>query len=157
MGRFDDLWSLFYVLVEFAKGYLPWRKLKDKDQIGEMKLQYYDNYDLVADLPQEFQLFMKHLKCLQYADRPDYEMILSLLEQLYKKIGANEDTPYDWEVYQKSTSNNQVSISPSTASCHSAVTPIFISTNQTPSSQSSNIRKNLQQRLMFSTFVAQFP
>lgn len=30
MGRHDDLWSLFYMLVEFAVGQLPWRKIKDK-------------------------------------------------------------------------------------------------------------------------------
>lgn len=33
LGRMDDLWSLFYVLIEFATGTLPWRKLKDKDQV----------------------------------------------------------------------------------------------------------------------------
>ncbi|KAI5102828.1 tau-tubulin kinase 1 isoform X1 [Silurus meridionalis] len=30
MGRHDDLWSLFYMLVEFTVGQLPWRKIKDK-------------------------------------------------------------------------------------------------------------------------------
>lgn len=33
MGRHDDLWSLFYMLVEFAVGQLPWRKIKDKVQL----------------------------------------------------------------------------------------------------------------------------
>jgi len=36
MGRHDDLWSLFYMLVEFAVGQLPWRKIKDKEQAGTM-------------------------------------------------------------------------------------------------------------------------
>jgi tau tubulin kinase len=36
LGRLDDLWSLFYVLVEFAVGTLPWRKLKDKDQVRSL-------------------------------------------------------------------------------------------------------------------------
>ena len=34
MGRHDDLWSLFYMLVEFVSGQLPWRKMKDKEQVG---------------------------------------------------------------------------------------------------------------------------
>lgn len=34
MGRHDDLWSMFYVLVEFASGQLPWRRIKDKEQVS---------------------------------------------------------------------------------------------------------------------------
>ena len=33
MGRHDDLWSLFYMVVEFVSGQLPWRKIKDKEQV----------------------------------------------------------------------------------------------------------------------------
>lgn len=33
MGRHDDLWSLFYMLVEFLVGQLPWRKIKDKARL----------------------------------------------------------------------------------------------------------------------------
>ena len=34
MGRHDDLWSLFYMLAEFTIGQLPWRKMKDKEQVS---------------------------------------------------------------------------------------------------------------------------
>lgn len=34
MGRHDDLWSLFYMVVEFVNGQLPWRKIKDKEQVN---------------------------------------------------------------------------------------------------------------------------
>ena len=44
MGRHDDLWSLFYMLVEFANGQLPWRKIKDKEQVGLMKEKYDHRY-----------------------------------------------------------------------------------------------------------------
>lgn len=33
LGRHDDLWSMFYMLVEFVSGQLPWRRLKDKEQV----------------------------------------------------------------------------------------------------------------------------
>lgn len=36
MSRKDDLWSVFYMLVEFAQGSLPWRKLKDKVNYVDM-------------------------------------------------------------------------------------------------------------------------
>lgn len=40
MGRHDDLWSLFYMLVEFVVGQLPWRKIKDK-VILEMEMSVW--------------------------------------------------------------------------------------------------------------------
>lgn len=40
MGRHDDLWSLFYMLVEFVVGQLPWRKIKDK-VILEMEISVW--------------------------------------------------------------------------------------------------------------------
>eukprot|EP01116_Phalansterium_solitarium_P006661 TRINITY_DN19002_c0_g1_i1.p1 TRINITY_DN19002_c0_g1~~TRINITY_DN19002_c0_g1_i1.p1 ORF type:complete len:591 (+),score=173.25 TRINITY_DN19002_c0_g1_i1:252-2024(+) len=97
LSRRDDLWSLLYLLIEFARGSLPWRKLKDKDKIGETKIQF-NNADLVADLPSEFLLFMQHLQSLQYADRPDYSYMKGLLVAAHKKVSPVEDPPLDWEV-----------------------------------------------------------
>lgn len=97
LGRRDDLWSIFYMLIEFIQGQLPWRKLKDKDQIGEMKVKY-NTPELVKDLPPQFLAFMKHLKNLNYSDRPDYNHLYSLLTDLYHSVGCDEHTPFDWEV-----------------------------------------------------------
>ena len=41
MGRHDDLWSLFYMLVEFVNGQLPWRKIKDKEQVYNLTFFSY--------------------------------------------------------------------------------------------------------------------
>ena len=60
LSRRDDMWSLFYVLVEFGVGQLPWRKLRDKEQIGKLK-EKLTTPDLVRDLPREFLLFMRVL------------------------------------------------------------------------------------------------
>jgi len=97
LGRRDDLWSIFYMLIEFVQGQLPWRKLKDKDQIGDMKVKY-NTPDLVKDLPPQFLAFMKHLKSLQYADRPDYNHLYNILLDLYHSVGCDDHTPFDWEV-----------------------------------------------------------
>lgn len=40
LSRRDDLWSVFYVLIEFSVGSLPWRKVKDKEQIGALKEKF---------------------------------------------------------------------------------------------------------------------
>lgn len=43
MGRHDDLWSLFYMLVEFLVGQLPWRKIKDKVLIRLKEKNSYES------------------------------------------------------------------------------------------------------------------
>lgn len=96
LGRRDDLWSLLYVLIEFAKGQLPWRRIKDKDQVGEMKMKI-DAAELVSDLPNEFLLFVRFLQNLKYADRPNYTYLYNLMHDLYTRLGGDESTPYDWE------------------------------------------------------------
>ncbi|KAM9989923.1 hypothetical protein ACTFIY_005982 [Dictyostelium cf. discoideum] len=108
LGRRDDLWSIFYVLIEFAEGQLPWRKLKDKDQIGEMK-QKYNTPDLVKDLPPQFSQFMKHLKSLNYEDRPNYVFLQTLLNDCYTSLGLSESTPFDWEIQTNSGASSSSS------------------------------------------------
>jgi len=97
LGRRDDLWSLFYVLVEFAKGSLPWRKLKEKDQIGEMK-QKTTNEELTSDLPPEFLSFAKHLQGLEFESRPDYDMLQGLISAMMSRTEQKEKAPFDWEI-----------------------------------------------------------
>ena len=77
MGRHDDLWSLFYMLVEFVNGQLPWRKVKDKEQVGLMK-EKYDHVLLLKHLPAELKQFLDHIQSLEYADKPNYQVISSL-------------------------------------------------------------------------------
>lgn len=97
LGRRDDLWSVFYVLLEFTMGQLPWRKLKSKEQIGELK-EKLTNAKLVKDLPDEFRLFMEHLQSLGYADEPDYKYLKDLLKDIMVREGYSMDNPYDWDV-----------------------------------------------------------
>ncbi|XP_047513657.1 tau-tubulin kinase homolog Asator isoform X2 [Pieris napi] len=96
MGRHDDLWSLFYMLVEFVNGQLPWRKIKDKEQVGLMK-EKYDHRLLLKHLPSELRQFLEHVQSLEYADAPDYGMLAALLERCCKRRGIKDTDPYDWE------------------------------------------------------------
>ncbi|KAK0167601.1 hypothetical protein PV327_004976 [Microctonus hyperodae] len=96
MGRHDDLWSLFYMLVEFVNGQLPWRKIKDKEQVGILK-EKYDHHLLLKHLPSDLRLFLEHIQSLQYADKPDYPMLAGLFERCMKRRGVKLNDPYDWE------------------------------------------------------------
>ncbi|KAK0411730.1 hypothetical protein QR680_005812 [Steinernema hermaphroditum] len=97
MGRQDDLWSLFYMLVEFLQGSLPWRKIKDKDEVGRMKDEA-DIGKLLEGCPQELNEFAMHLQTLGYPDLPDYDMLERLLATVLSRMQIKMDDPYDWEL-----------------------------------------------------------
>ncbi|XP_061609520.1 tau-tubulin kinase 2b [Phyllopteryx taeniolatus] len=96
IGRHDDLWSLFYMLVEFMSGQLPWRKFKDKEQVGNLK-DAYDHSLMLNHLPSEFSAFLDHILSLDYYTKPDYEMLMSLFDSAMKSHNVLHNDPYDWE------------------------------------------------------------
>ncbi|KAM4601004.1 tau-tubulin kinase 2b isoform 2-T2 [Polymixia lowei] len=96
MGRHDDLWSLFYMLVEFMVGQLPWRKVKDKEQVGNLK-ETYDHRLMLKHLPSEFSIFLDHVLTLDYFTKPDYQLLMSVFENAMKSHNVLENDAYDWE------------------------------------------------------------
>ncbi|XP_038584273.1 tau-tubulin kinase 2 isoform X2 [Micropterus salmoides] len=96
MGRHDDLWSLFYMLVEFLVGQLPWRKIKDKEHVGKLK-DTYDHRLMLKHLPAEFGVFLEHISNLDYFTKPDYQLLMSVFDNSMKTYNVVENDPYDWE------------------------------------------------------------
>ncbi|KAF7637836.1 Protein kinase domain-containing protein [Meloidogyne graminicola] len=96
MGRQDDLWSLFYMLIEFLNGSLPWRRIKDKDEVGKMK-EEADIKELLDGNPSELHHFADHLNGLTYSDLPDYELLEDCLVVAMKRLGIGPNDPFDWE------------------------------------------------------------
>ncbi|KAL2083627.1 hypothetical protein ACEWY4_021400 [Coilia grayii] len=96
MGRHDDLWSLFYMLVEFTVGQLPWRKIKDKEQVGQIK-ERYEHKMLLKHMPSEFYIFLDHVLGLDYYTKPDYQLLMSVFDMSMKDRTITENEPYDWE------------------------------------------------------------
>lgn len=97
LGRVDDIWSVFYAVIEFLKGSLPWMKMKDKDQIGQVK-EKETNPDLCRDLPSEFLQIMEHLQKLKYEDEPDYTLLKGAFQRIYDREHFTDDMPFDWEI-----------------------------------------------------------
>lgn len=124
MGRHDDLWSLFYMLVEFTVGQLPWRKIKDKEQVGNLK-DTYDHRLMLKHLPSEFCAFLDHILTLDYFTKPDYQHLMSVFENAMKSHSVLENDPYDWE---KCDSEGMLSITAATTTAQqlTRLTPAYL-------------------------------
>ncbi|CAH8600175.1 unnamed protein product [Schistosoma curassoni] len=106
MGRHDDLWSMFYVLVEFASGQLPWRRIKDKEQVGQIK-NNFNHMTLTRCLPSEYRAFLEHIEECSYSDRPDYTMLHGLIKQAMIRRDVHETDLFDWEQPVTAIDNQQ--------------------------------------------------
>jgi casein kinase 1 len=85
-SRRDDLESLVYVIVYLVKGRLPWQGIiiqpgqTHEDEVLRVK-QATTVKALCKGLPQRFTDFVKHIRCLGFRDKPDYEYLRSILEE----------------------------------------------------------------------------
>ncbi|XP_010596685.1 tau-tubulin kinase 2 isoform X2 [Loxodonta africana] len=131
MGRHDDLWSLFYMVVEFVVGQLPWRKIKDKEQVGSIK-ERYEHRLMLKHLPPEFSVFLDHISSLDYFTKPDYQLLTSVFDNSIKTFGVIESDPFDWE--KTGTDGSLTTTTTSTPpQLHTRVTPAAIGiANATP-------------------------
>jgi len=92
LSRRDDLWSFYFVLLDFLNENLPWRACKDNkaDDVRDVKARCFENPEnllwktTTADNSEVKNIFYS-IKDLEYKDRPNYEYIrmqlLSILQR----------------------------------------------------------------------------
>ena len=100
-SRRDDLESIAYVLIYFLKGSLPWEnvKLNNKSEKYEAILNMKKSIhtcDLCSGIPKEFQLFLDHVRRLEFRDKPDYAFYRDIFRDLFIREGYIFDYYYDW-------------------------------------------------------------
>lgn len=113
-SRRDDLESIGYMLIFFAKGCLPWQGLK-----GSTKSKRSNNIlnvkncttleKLCDDLPREFLLYMKYCRLLRFPQQPDYNLLRDLFINLFKNKKYKLDFIYDWNIVAKKKKNMMTS------------------------------------------------
>ena len=91
LSRRDDLWSLYFVILDFLRENLKWREQKEysMDQVKKIKTHCLQNpenmlWSATKSLPEVRNIF-NHLLRLSYADRPDYDFIRNELKNIYLK------------------------------------------------------------------------
>ena len=101
-SRRDDLESIFYILIYFIKGRLPWQGLKaDKKEDRYKKIYEIKKNikikELCSELPEEFESFYNHIRKLEFEQVPDYDYLKLLLKNILEKNNFIIDYYYDWD------------------------------------------------------------
>lgn len=96
LSRRDDLWSFFYMIIELGTGSLPWRRLKDRSAIYDMKIENLPQR-LIRLLPRKFEKLIKFIASLKYEDTPDYDSIKAIFQEVISDVGVLHTAAYDWE------------------------------------------------------------
>uniref|UniRef100_A0A0R3RUX0 Protein kinase domain-containing protein n=1 Tax=Elaeophora elaphi TaxID=1147741 RepID=A0A0R3RUX0_9BILA len=95
-GRHDDLWSMFYMLIELLTATLPWKGMARKDS-AHVKETVADRILLAVNgCPDCFADINNHLKSLTYQDTPNYGMLLTKFTKELNKLKIKPTDPFEW-------------------------------------------------------------
>ena len=97
----DDLESLGYVLLYFARSSLPWKGLKaateeGKNDLTKQKKLSLPVTELCEGLPGEFATYVSYTRSLRFNDRPDYAYLRRLFRRAFSIRGFKYDNIFDW-------------------------------------------------------------
>ena len=111
-SRRDDLESLFYVIIYFFRGNLPWQNLKIKSRQERFnRINYLKkniSYKILCkNLPQELYNFGTYIKHLKFEEDPDYNFLRNCFYSILKNINEKNDNKFSWLTNFKSYSNNK--------------------------------------------------
>ncbi|MCP9257362.1 hypothetical protein DINM_000577 [Dirofilaria immitis] len=93
-GRHDDLWSMFYMLIELLSSTLPWKGMARKDSAHTKKT--ISDRILLAGCPDCFADINNHLKSLTYFDTPNYAMLRTKFTKELNKLKIKPSDPFEW-------------------------------------------------------------
>lgn len=97
----DDLESIIYILVYLFRSKLPWMGIQHKDKNKKYKLilekkESVSDEDLCDQLPREFLVFLKHIRSLDYDERPHYTSLIKMFQKLYDSKNYR-NSKMEWE------------------------------------------------------------
>lgn len=103
-SRRDDLESLGYLLLYFLKkGNLPWQGITATD-VKSMIYRIWDKKEtiplekLFKGCPEQFITYMSYTRNLNFTEKPDYQYLLGLFDEILDSIHEIDDGIFDWYI-----------------------------------------------------------
>ncbi|CAD6190134.1 unnamed protein product [Caenorhabditis auriculariae] len=93
-GPVDDLWSLYYSLIELAEGNLPWKMFETPDEVAQIKKNLRFE-DLSRNLPVHFSKFERSLRRVPHMGHPNYSGLIGYLENCCRFVDTNAE--FEWD------------------------------------------------------------
>ncbi|KAH7176303.1 casein kinase I isoform delta [Dactylonectria macrodidyma] len=149
----DDLESLGYMFVYFARGTLPWQGLraasdKGKNELIKEKKTTLRVETLCEGLPEEFVTYLYYTRSLEFEDKPDYVYLRQLFRRLFKSKGFKYDNIFDWTEKRFHEMKSQASSPPKSRPPQSKPPPPVQRRTQKKVRKTANVR---QQRRVIKT------
>jgi len=107
-SRRDDLESVAYMLIFFAKGKLPWQGLKGRtkankyEQIRRKKIDVKPE-ELSRGLPEELCNFLVYIRKVEFGVIPDYTFLKKLLQLCCQQKDIKVDWRFQWQTQSNHT------------------------------------------------------
>jgi len=100
-SRRDDLEAIGHMLLYFLRGVLPWSGLdaktkEEKYRKIRQKKEETALSDLCAGFPEEFQIYLRITRNLDFTEKPDYKMLRRLFQDVRDRLGPCEDHEFEW-------------------------------------------------------------
>lgn len=97
----DDLESLAYIIIYFIKGELPWQNVKANskkekyNKVYQLKKHNVPN-GICQFLPEDIKLIVTYILNLNIKQKPDYQKLKNILQNLMNKYSYLNDLQFDW-------------------------------------------------------------
>ncbi|KAK4081730.1 uncharacterized protein Triagg1_2471 [Trichoderma aggressivum f. europaeum] len=101
----DDLESLAYMLIYFARGSLPWQGYAEENEPTDALRNRVTRHKLALPidvickgLPSAFSRHLKYVRSLGYNQKPNYANLRAMYRRLMERRGHEYDGVFDWDL-----------------------------------------------------------
>lgn len=95
LTRRDDLLSLAYTLVYFAKRSLPWSGMISEYEILQSKARS-SALEVCSGLPTPFRIFLMAASELRFDEKPDYRGLCDMFQSALERRGGSLTDEFQW-------------------------------------------------------------